>query len=829
MTNAKNAAINFINTMIPADDNLRIAIVSFSSSYQGAQLVTVNRNFTRNIGQLTSSVNGLTALGGTHTQAGIMQGSSVLNGSSADNKYMILLSDGQPTYSYQPANWTIETRLFDRNQYTAIYDGNYNTGTVVGDGSNLTQSWNTGGAWTGIRYHINNGSAAIKAGQDARVGIDGLFTIAVQAGSVGTPILNQIASPGMAYSTENPGELEEIYDRIGTQISTQYAIRNATIVDEMGDGFSIVNNTLSTSEGSTMVTGPSGTNNQTITWTIDPAITQLVPGSTNIRYAEMTYRVEINDDILSLSGAKTNEHQLFKTNKVTRLTYTDVNDQGATVDITSPEVNPVLLRIKKILTNPMDPENRHFNVEISKEEANSFSQTVELVPNVDYVWLTSLRHEGTYSVEETSITGDGLTNIDGFNISYKVDGQIKDSFEVYHDNGTPRGDVTIEVTNKQKGEATPDEPLIRISKTFSGLSQEQINQLSDFKTTITSQSDQTRTRDLFLSEGVRSIELNGDITYKWELEGWPAGTYTIMESGEELENYNLVIENDGTVTTVAATVNWNPALWKKPNTQVNNDLRVGGVPPNIVATKLSKGEGVFVWTETRLSASQRLAVIASLSGYSELGLTESNGYWYSGEDIAGDDFYFRGYKIQYNHSTGNLHIPQSNQWALIISGAYEFIGGDPADIGVKNSYALKTVDVTIEKEITGNFGDLSKEFLFTVLVNGDESNPRSFRLTHGGSETLQNIPANAVLTLMEESDGYQVTVKVGGKPIDPIDGEYTINLTGKAITIKVTNHKYVDIDTGISMDTIPYILILSLVTLGLGVGFVRKRNFRKED
>src|SRR5699024_3813184 len=80
MANAKAAAVNFINTMIPADNNLRIAIVSYSSSYQGAQLVTVDRNFTRNINQLTSSVNGLSALGGTHTQAGILQGQTLLTG-----------------------------------------------------------------------------------------------------------------------------------------------------------------------------------------------------------------------------------------------------------------------------------------------------------------------------------------------------------------------------------------------------------------------------------------------------------------------------------------------------------------------------------------------------------------------------------------------------------------------------------------------------------------------------------------------------------------------------------------------------------------------------
>ena len=97
----------------------------------------------------------------------------------------------------------------------------------------------------------------------------------------------------------------------------------------------------------------------------------------------------------------------------------------------------------------------------------------------------------------------------------------------------------------------------------------------------------------------------------------------------------------------------------------------------------------MVWTEKRLSASERLAVVQALSGFNELGLTINNGFWYSGEDIEGTDFYFRGNQIQYNFDTGNLHIPEPKQWALIISGKYEFVGGDPADIAVKNTYKLQ--------------------------------------------------------------------------------------------------------------------------------------------
>ena len=644
----------------------------------------------------------------------------------------------------------------------------------------------------------------------------------------------------MAYSTSNPGDLQAIYDRIGTEIATQSAIKNAVIVDEMGDGFTLIESTLATSQGTTTIAPASVSKNQEITWDLGSSVSTLVAGSTDIRYAEMTYRVEINDEILDINGAKTDPNKLFETNKFTQMTYKNINDNSATANFTSPEVDPVLLKIKKILLNPTDSENRRFNVNISKEGPNSFNQTVELVPNVDYVWLTSLRHEGTYKVEETSVTGSGIINVGGFDISYEIDGENKESFLVNHINGIPRRDVEIEVTNNQRGEATPDKPLIRVSKTFVGLTQEQINQLSNFKITITSQSDPSRSKDLFLNQGNKSTRTNGEIVYSWEIDGWPAGTYNIDETGEELTNYEVNTENDGIVTTVKAAVTWNPKPWKKPNTEEYNDLtkykdgpNQGIVsPPNLVATKLTTGEGVFVWTKTRLSASQRLAIVDALSGFSELGLTADNGFWYSGEDIAGEEFYFRGNKIQYNLGTGVLHVPQSKQWSLIVSGAYSFEGGNPADIGVKNTYTLQTTDVNIEKKITGNFGDLTREFAFKVIVNGDNNNPHTFKLNHNGLKILKDIPKNAILTLTEESGTYSVTVKVGGSNIVANqDGSYTINLADyqSAITILVTNHKDVKIDTGITFDTLPYILILSLATIGLGATFVRKRNIRKED
>lgn len=452
LTNLKIAGKNFIDQTIPFDPGIQIAIVSFSSEYQGAPLYRIDHEFSKDIGSLKVALDDLVALGGTHTQAGILQGRLMFNGSQANNKYMILLSDGEPTYSYQPASWTTGPPSWGTaggyswgNNRSPVYDGNYLSSSVLGTGSALTAVYNET-----YRYHIHNGLAAIRAGQDARVGIDKLYTIGLEVNTTTEAILQQIASPGAAYRANAPADLLRLYNEVRSQIMSQSALRDAIVHDEMGDGFSIVPNSITKTEGLTSVANANTTNNDTITWNLSPQVNQLVPGKTDVRYAEMTYRIQINPSILNAPIATpgtTVNHNLFKTNKVTRLSYKDINNISKQKDITSPEVDPVLLRIKKNLIDAKANEARRFRVRISG--SGNFNETVDLIPNGDYLWLTTLRHEGAYSVEEINVVGNPTTPLSQFIISYVVDGSSGKNFNVNHNGAIPRGDVVIDVTNRE--------------------------------------------------------------------------------------------------------------------------------------------------------------------------------------------------------------------------------------------------------------------------------------------------------------------------------------------------------------------------------------------
>ena len=121
--------------------------MSFASDYQGAKAVSVDCNFQKATGKqaLLNAINGLTALGGTFTQAGIRQAGILLQGSVAEQKNIVLLSDGEPTCSYaiKNINSNLNPNYFvesDSRWYTRddLAESVYNYSATAGDGTSMT-------------------------------------------------------------------------------------------------------------------------------------------------------------------------------------------------------------------------------------------------------------------------------------------------------------------------------------------------------------------------------------------------------------------------------------------------------------------------------------------------------------------------------------------------------------------------------------------------------------------------------------------------------------------------------------------------------------------
>lgn len=147
---------------------------------------------------------------------------------------------------------------------------------------------------------------------------------------------------------------------------------------------------------------------------------------------------------------------------------------------------------------------------------------------------------------------------------------------------------------------------------------------------------------------------------------------------------------------------------------------------------------------------------------------------------------------------------------------------------------LQTMELTIKKVVAGNFGDHTKDFAFTVTSDrafgtgtgyqlSDSDKKASFELRHNGSVTLK-VQAGATLTISEDAQGYTMSLAVDKGEVT--GNRYTVSENDATITL--TNTKDTEVDTGITLDSLPYILLLVLAVLG-GIFFLAKHKRRRED
>lgn len=162
---------------------------------------------------------------------------------------------------------------------------------------------------------------------------------------------------------------------------------------------------------------------------------------------------------------------------------------------------------------------------------------------------------------------------------------------------------------------------------------------------------------------------------------------------------------------------------------------------------------------------------------------------------------------------------------------------------VTNTPKPKDTDVTVEKTVSGALGDQTKEFAFEAKVmNGSTqveledvtgtdysvaNNIISFTLKHNESVTIQDLPIGSTLWI-RETDASDYSATVTPSSIADEDGWYQVEIT-KDLKISFDNFKDVTPDTGVLLDSIPYILILAIVLAGAAVGFVSKRRSREDD
>ncbi len=176
-----------------------------------------------------------------------------------------------------------------------------------------------------------------------------------------------------------------------------------------------------------------------------------------------------------------------------------------------------------------------FTMTDSREESVG-DVTMDANGNITFPTLTyneaDIGGEYTYKISEVNpsdlgVVYDDTTYIVVVSVADNKDGTLNVTYTV---NGKESGDITF--TNYQKGSLT-------ITKNFTGLTDDQIENLTDFTITVTSISGDT-VATLTLDDA------DDDSSYTWTVSDLPADTYTVTETGYSVDGYE-VIAKSGTV------------------------------------------------------------------------------------------------------------------------------------------------------------------------------------------------------------------------------------------------------------------------------------------
>ena len=186
--------------------------------------------------------------------------------------------------------------------------------------------------------------------------------------------------------------------------------------------------------------------------------------------------------------------------------------------------------------------------------------------------------------------------------------------------------------------------------------------------------------------------------------------------------------------------------------------------------------------------------------------------------------------ITYDADSGEVIIGNTSNWQHVATLGYSISQASNPEISITNTYTPSTRDITIKKVVTGGLGDVQKDFNFTYsYTNASGVKTGSFTLKNDGTYTIAGIPVSGELTLTEtNAEGYVTTAQYGASTVS-VSGNKENAVKSMAITINkddnmitVTNHKEAIPDTGVYMDSLPYILIFALVIAGTAVLIFRK-------
>lgn len=372
LTNTRKAAKAFGDKLLTENSTTRIAIVTFidtATAYNSGHFYTASE-----LDDFKAAVDDATyANGGTNQQAGIHVAQQLLASASSTGKQknIVILSDGEPTYSHPfVASATYEgcSRRYDwgcgdfgptggRITNIGAFAPSYSD--IVGAGNRFIMNYNAvvtatcskhGGSTTKDYVYAldgtyttskgtNNGVATIWEANQAKTAGTTIFSVALQAGTNGENTLKSCASDAakgyfaIGQNDNVETKLTAAFETIAGSIAK--AATNGLVTDPMSQYVNLaftgdpkVTNSLDEyNAGGYDVYLSQGTvtrSGETLNWNVGD-INEGTP-------AVMKYRVTLKDGL--------SKDRTYPTNDTTTFNYTDYQDQETSKDFEIPQVAP---------------------------------------------------------------------------------------------------------------------------------------------------------------------------------------------------------------------------------------------------------------------------------------------------------------------------------------------------------------------------------------------------------------------------------------------------------------------------------------------------------
>lgn len=435
LANTRKAAKAFGQKLLTEGSTTRIAIVTFineATAYNNGHFYDATE-----LSAFEAAVDAATyANGGTNQQAGIHKAQELLNTSSAGLKNIVILSDGEATFSHPFAAaatyanceaWTsLGCPRGGKITNIGAFAPDYTT--VIGSGRSFTLDYNArvtatcpehGGTTTQKYVYNLDGTATTKSGTDngvatiweanqAKAAGTTIYSVALQAGTNGENTLKTCATDATKdyYAIASADNVEEKLTTAFTSIAGSIAIaaRNGVVYDPMGEhvqlNFSGAAPVITTdlnvyTDGNADVYISQGTatydaETRAISWTVG----SVREGDNPI----MKYKVGIRDGYNPPTG------DVLDTNKRTTFSYINYRGDDTVGDFPIPKVTvgggAILVHWYQV-NSKGEPINELGQV----VDGPSFAKQVQPAAYFEANGSTGLSYNTQYTVAKTDFTG----------------------------------------------------------------------------------------------------------------------------------------------------------------------------------------------------------------------------------------------------------------------------------------------------------------------------------------------------------------------------------------------------------------------------------------